>query len=127
MHRIIPVKSVHSTGGIYSHAAAIGDTVYIAGQVSLDIAGELVGRGDPLAQVRQVFANLESILHELGGGFGSVVKYTTYLTDRDHLPAFRLIRDEVLGRPIPVNTLVFVSGLANPDYLVEIEAIAHLP
>ncbi len=127
MHRIIPVKSVHSTGGIYSHAAAIGPTVYIAGQVSLDISGELVGRGDPLAQVRQVFANLEAILHELGGGFGSVVKYKTYLTDPDHLPAFRLVRDEVLGRPIPVNTLVFVSGLANPDYLVEIEAIAHLP
>jgi len=127
MRRILSLQSVHATGGIYSHAVAVGSTVYIAGQVSLDRYGKLVGQGEPDVQVRQVLNNLYSILAELGGGFENVVKYTTYLTDRAYLPAFRLVRDEVLGRPIPVNTLVFVSGLASPEYLVEIDAIAHLP
>lgn len=126
-HEIISPKSVHSTAGVgYSHVARVGDTLYIAGQVALDRQGRLVGKGDAEAQVRQAYANLDAILKEMGGSLGSVVKFTTYLTRREHLEAFRKVRGEVLQEPYPPNTLLFIQGLANPEYLVEIEAIAVL-
>lgn len=126
-HEIISPKSVHSTDGVgYSHVSRVGNLLFLAGQVALDREGKLVGKGDIEAQARQVYANLRAILDEVGGGRASVIKLTTYLIHREHLPGFRKIRNEVSPRPFPPNTLVFISGLANPDYLIEIEAIAAI-
>lgn len=125
---IIHPSSVHSTAGVgYSHVARAGDTVYIAGQIALDPSGNLVGKGDIEAQTHQVYANLQAILEELGGSLEDIVKLTTYLTDRGHLDAFRRVRNRFFTDAFPPNTLLFVSGLAHPDYLVEIEAVAYLP
>ncbi len=125
---IIQPVSVHSTAGVgYSHVAKAGDTVYIAGQIALNAGGNLVGKGDVEAQTHQVYANLQAILEELGGSLEDIVKLTTYLTDRGHLEAFRRVRNRFFRDPFPPNTLLFVSGLAHPDYLVEIEAVAFLP
>ena len=124
---IIQPKSVHSTAGVgYSHVARVGDTVYIAGQIALDRSGNLVGKGDIEAQAQQAFENLQAILKELGGSLNDIVKLTTYLTDRSQLEAFRRVRNRYLRDPFPPNTLLFISGLAQPDYLVEIEAVAAL-
>ena len=125
---IIHPVSVHSTAGVgYSHVAKAGDTVYIAGQIALDADGALVGQGDIEVQTHQVYANLQAILEELGGSLEDIVKLTTYLTDRGHLEAFRRARNTFFSDAFPPNTLLFVSGLAHPDYLVEIEAVAFLP
>lgn len=125
---IIHPASVHSTAGVgYSHVAKAGDTVYVAGQIALDVDGDLVGKGDIEAQTQQVYANLQAILEELGGSLEDIVKLTTYLTDRSHLDAFRRVRNRFFTDAFPPNTLLFVSGLAHPDYLVEIEAVAFLP
>ena len=125
---IIHPASVHSTAGVgYSHVAKAGDTVYIAGQIALDADGNLVGKGDIEAQTHQVYANLQAILKELGGSLEDIVKLTTYLTERSHLDAFRRVRNRFFRDSFPPNTLLFVSGLAHPDYLVEIEAVAFLP
>ena len=125
---IIHPASVHSTAGVgYSHVAKAGDTVYIAGQIALDPGGNPVGKGDIEAQTHQVYANLQAILEELGGSLDDIVKLTTYLTDRSHLDAFRRVRNRFFTDAFPPNTLLFVSGLAHPDYLVEIEAVAYLP
>ena len=125
---IIQPVSVHSTAGVgYSHVAKASDTVYIAGQIALDVDGNLVGKGDIEAQTHQVYANLQAIIEELGGSLEDIVKLTTYLTDRSHLEAFRRVRNRFFRVPSPPNTLLFVSGLAHPDYLVEIEAVAFLP
>ena len=124
---IISPRNVHSTAGVgYSHVARVGNTLYIAGQVALDTDNRLVGEGDVEAQVRQAYANLRAILEELGGSLDSIVKCTTYLSSREHLDAFRKVRNEVLGEPFPPNTLLFISGLADPRYMVEIEAVAVL-
>ncbi len=126
--KIIQPVSVHSTAGVgYSHVAKAGDTVYIAGQIALDADGNLVGKGDAEAQTHQVYANLQAILEELGGSLEDIVKLTTYLTDRSHLETFRRVRNRFFEDPFPPNTLLFISGLAQPDYLVEIEAVAFLP
>ena len=71
--------------GLYSHVARAKATEYlhIAGQISFNSAGELVGAGDFEAQMRQIYANLRAALESAGAGFDSVVKYTTYLT-RQH-------------------------------------------
>ena len=122
---IIQPTGVHSTAGVgYSHVARAGNTLYLAGQIALDPGGILVGKGDVGVQTRQVYTNLRTILEELGGSFSDIVKMTTYLTDREHLDAFRRVRNEMFQAPFPPNTLLFVNGLAHPDYLVEIEAIA---
>jgi enamine deaminase RidA (YjgF/YER057c/UK114 family) len=110
----------------YSHAVAYeGQTVVVSGQVPLDANGDLVGAGDPERQVEQVFANLASALAAAGTHFGNVVKLTVYLTDRADLAAFRRVRDRHidLSRP-PASTLVLVQGLVQPDFRVEIDALA---
>lgn len=126
-HKIIHPKSVHSTaGGGYSHVAIAGDTIYIAGQIARTPDGKLIGVGDAEAQACQVYSNLQAILKELGGSLDNIVKMTTYLTDRESLVAFRCARDRFFSDPFPPNTLLFINGLGDPDYLIEVEAIAVL-
>ena len=110
----------------YSHVVAFsGQLAAVSGQLPLDAQGRLVGPGDPQAQIRQVFENLSAALAAVGAGIQNIVKLTVYLTDLADLEVFRLIRDEYLSpqRP-PASSLVQVSGLVNPEALVEIDALA---
>jgi reactive intermediate/imine deaminase len=112
----------------YSHAVAFqGRLVAVSGQVPLDADGRLVGRGDPEAQARQVFANLEAALAAAGATMGHVVKLTVFLTDMADLAAFRTVRDEYIraDKP-PASSLVRVSGLVNPEFRIEVEALAAI-
>ena len=124
-HEILQLSSVHPPVG-YSHAAKAGNTLYIAGQVAKDTEGNLVGKGDFEAQVRQVYTNLQNILHEAGGSMQHIVKTTTFLTHYNYIETFRRVRDEFFQEANPPNTLLFVESLALPDFMVEIEAIAVL-
>jgi enamine deaminase RidA (YjgF/YER057c/UK114 family) len=101
--------------------------VVLSGQVPVDGQGELVGQGDPEAQVRQVFRNLAAGLAATGASMDQVVKLTVYLTDLGDLEAFRRVRDEYVApdKP-PASSLVQVSGLVNPEFRVEIEALAAI-
>jgi len=112
----------------YSHAVAFtGRMVVVSGQVPLDGHGQLVGRGDPAAQVRQVFENLAGALAAAGARMDQVVKLTVYLTDLADLDAFRRVRDEYVALDTPpASSLVQVSGLVNPEFRVEIEALAAI-
>jgi 2-iminobutanoate/2-iminopropanoate deaminase len=113
----------------YTHVVVGADrrTVYIAGQVAFDSAGKLVGGSDFSAQAEQVFANLRRALASVGASFYDVVKSTTFITDAKHVPALREVRNRHLDpRQPPASTLVVVSALARPEFLIEIEAIAVL-
>ena len=110
----------------YTHAVKTGNTVYIAGQVSAGPDGNVVGKGDPEAQVRQIWRNIEAAVRAAGGsGLQNVVKTTTYVTSINAAGALRKVREELFStiNP-PTSTLLVISELASPDYLVEIEAIA---
>lgn len=112
----------------YSHAVAFsGQLVAVSGQVPLDGQGRLAGQDDARAQVRQVFDNLTAALAAAGASMEHVVKLTVYLTDLADLEAFREVRDEYisLDKP-PASTLVQVSGLVNPAFRVEIDALAAI-
>jgi len=111
----------------YSQVAVVnaGRIVFIAGQVALDRAGNVVGKDDFRAQVRQVFVNLEAAIASVGGSFRNVVKLNSYFLDLANLPEFRKVRDEYINTESPpVSTAIQVPRLFRPDFLVEIEAVA---
>jgi enamine deaminase RidA (YjgF/YER057c/UK114 family) len=108
----------------YMHVIRAGNTVYVAGQTASDEQGQVVGKGDITAQATQVFENLKKALAAGGADFSQVVKTTIYLTDPRYREAVAEVRRGYLGANLPTSTLVVVAGLANPDYLLEIEAIA---
>ncbi len=112
----------------YSHVVKDGSTVYVAGQVARDSDGKIVGVGDAKAQTEQVFKNLEAALAAAGGNLSHIVKTNIFMTHREDFPAYREIRAKYLsGDDLPVSTLVLCSGLAYPDFRIEIEAIAIVP
>lgn len=106
--------------------AAGGRTLYTAGQVSIDRDGNTVGVGDIRAQTRHVFQSIKAIVEEAGGDMGSIVKLTTFLTSMDDYAAFVEVRSEFIPAPYPAATLVAVTSLVKPEWLVEVEAIAVL-
>jgi enamine deaminase RidA (YjgF/YER057c/UK114 family) len=105
-------------------AVIAGDTIYLRGQVGTDFEGNLVGRGDAGAQTEQAMANVATLLEECGATLEEIVKITIYLTD----PRFREPVYRVVGRWLkgvyPVSTGVVVAGLAQPDWLMEIDVVA---
>ena len=117
----------------YTHvveATGPGRTVYIAGQLGLDVAGKVVGApGDFRAQAKQAFENLKNALAAVGAGFEDVVKINSYLLDIPaHLPLYREVRDSYMSKEHPpASTTVQVGKLARDGALFEIEAIAVLP
>jgi len=105
-----------------------GRTVYIAGQLGLDMENKLVGApGDFRAQATKAIENLQAALASVGAKLTDVVKITNYLTDMSHIGIYREIRDQFFTMPRPASTAVGISQLARPGALFEIEAIAVLP
>ena len=118
--------------GMYSHVARAGGLAFIAGQVAIDPKGNPVGVGDVAAQTAQVFDNLGKVLKDLGADFESVVQFTTFLTKADSIPAFMSARAGLFpklfpGGKYPPNTLLVIDRLVKPEFMIEIEAIAHVP
>lgn len=118
----------------YSHGVEVegGRLLFLAGQVAFDRDGALVGRGDLVAQFRQVLQNLRAVLEARGGTLQDLVKLTIYVLDRE---AYRARGREIgevyrafLGRHYPAMTLVEVRGLYDQDAgaLLEIEGVAVL-
>jgi enamine deaminase RidA (YjgF/YER057c/UK114 family) len=124
IHAISPVGAKVYPG--MSHAVRVGDLMFLSGQVSVDAGGTLVGEGDPLAQVRQCFHNIEALLRAGGGGLDSVVKLTCYLADAGTYPVYASVKAELFARRPPVGTVVIVGALLDPRFLLEIEATAVL-
>jgi enamine deaminase RidA (YjgF/YER057c/UK114 family) len=116
----------------YSHIAKVnrGTIVYLSGQVPSDASGKLIGEGNFEAQVEQVFRNLKIAVEAAGGTMADIVKLNIYLVaevDQAAVPKLRAIRDRYVNvETPPASTLVVVSRLARPGWLIEIEAVAAL-
>ena len=128
--RFINPKTLAPQSG-YSYVVDTGPgrTVYIAGQLGLDMENKLVGApGDFRAQCTKAIENLKAALASVGAELSDVVKITNYLTDMSsHIGVYREIRDQFFPMPRPSSTAVGISQLARPGALFEIEAIAVLP
>jgi enamine deaminase RidA (YjgF/YER057c/UK114 family) len=117
--------------GAYAHVARsrASELVFVAGQLAVNEAGELVGKGDFAAQMRQVFDNLGHALGSEGLGFANVTKFTTYLVHSQDIEGFMAVRKELFARiypggKYPPNTLLIVDRLVGEQFLIEVEAIA---
>ena len=123
--QVINPSSMPAPSG-YSYAVKkSGTPLYVSGQVALDGAGKLVGAGDAAAQTEQVFRNLKTVVEAAGGTMQDIVKLTIYVTDAAYRPAIVAARQKHFpDGQYPASTYVVISGLAVPELLVEVEAIA---
>jgi reactive intermediate/imine deaminase len=110
----------------YTHVVEVkgGRTLYVSGQIAVDQAGAVVGKGDLKEQTRQVFENLKSALAASGARFDHVVKITVFMTDVSEIQTFRDVRDRYFTKDPPASSLVQVVRLSRPELMIEIEAVA---
>jgi len=104
-------------------------TIHIGGQDAIDASGAIVGKGDIKQQMEQVLNSLQAALKAGGAELEHIIKWNVYVVQGQSLqPAFEVFQ-RVWGRHSnpPVITVLFVSGLANPDFLVEMDAVAVVP
>ena len=124
IQRVNPDTVYHLKG--LSATVRVGNTVHISGQVSLDENMDTIGEDDPQAQLKQIYSNLDKLCRAHGGRLANMVKTVTFITDIDQYPAVSKAREEAYGDDPPCNSTVIVAGLARPEWLIEIEGIAHI-
>ncbi len=100
--------------------------LYIAGQVAYGPDGTAAHAGDFRAQARAALQCLKAQVEAGGGTMADIVKVNTYLTDIRHRAEYGPVREEFFGKKMPAHTLVAVAALAQPEFLIEIEAVAVL-
>ncbi len=112
--------------GIFSSAAwqPEGRVLHISGHVAQDADGNTVGVGDIQAQTRQVLENIKRVLDSVGGTMSDIAKVTVFVSDISTLDEIHKVRSEFFDPPYPASSLVEVSRLVRPEYMIEIEAIA---
>ncbi len=103
--------------------------VSIAGQVSIDAEGNVVGKGDFAAQALQAYTNVKIALEAVGATFDQVTKMTVFIVNfsaEEHFGPLIEARAKIMPGKKPANTLIGVQALASPDFLIEVEAMAVL-
>ena len=117
-----PPFSAYSLG---VEAPASARWLFVAGQAGVAPDGSLAEGAE--GQIERTFLKVLAVLKDAGMEAENLVKITVYMTNPENLPDYRKVRDRVLKTVEPASTLVFISALANPEWLVEIEAIAAAP
>ncbi len=108
----------------YSRAVRVGNTVEVTGTVAVDDTGALVGGNDPYAQTRFILQKIEAVLARAGASMKHVVRTRLFVTDISRWEEYGKAHGEVFGEIRPCTTMVEVSRLIAPEYLIEIEATA---
>ncbi len=106
-----------------------GRTIYVSGQVAVDEKGRVVGVGDLKQQTEEAFRNVKIALEAAGASFADVVKTSLFVVGLkpEHVPIIREVRGRYISAQTPpTSTLVGVSALVGPEWLIEIEAVAVL-
>lgn len=124
-------EGLHSNP-VYSQAVVTSGrvrTIYVGGQNAVDTTGAVVGRGDIAVQAAQVARNLRVALAAGGARAQHVVKWNVYVVQgQSPEPAMSAFQKVVGPLPNPpIITVLYVSALANPDFLLEVDAVAVVP
>jgi len=129
--KIYNVKELGEPLGQYSHITRVkaSEYLFIAGMLSADSSGKIVGVGDFDAQCGQVFANLEVALKSVPASWKNIVQFTTYLVHSQDIPNFMAFRKRKFPNMFPdgaypPNTLLMIDRLVQEPFLVEVQAIA---
>lgn len=112
----------------YSQAVKVSDTIYISGQVAWDEKGNIVGLGDMEAQTRQSLENLRRTVEAAGAKMSDIVKLIVFVRDiRDFsIPAVRKAWRHYFGDSFPALTVIQISNLWRPDFMLSIEGVAEI-
>src|SRR5665213_622823 len=123
-------ERISRPSGHFSQATVIeakGRMVFISGMTSRRPDGSIAGIGDIEAQTRQVCENLKAAVETAGGTLDDICRVDVYVRNMEHFDAIHKVRREYFKPPAPASTMVEVSKMTSPDYLIEISAIAVLP
>jgi enamine deaminase RidA (YjgF/YER057c/UK114 family) len=115
------------TNPAFSPAVQVGELLFVSGQVAQDNEGNTVGVGDCEAQTRHIMSRICTVVEAAGATMQDVVKITTFLTNVANYPAFSKVRSETFPSSPPASSTVIVAGLVRPEFLVEVEAVVHIP
>ena len=108
----------------YSRAIRVGNLIYVSGTTATDADGYVVAVGDPYGQTRYIFQKIAGALAEINASLSDVVRTRMYVTDMSAWADIGRAHGEFFGDIRPAATMVEVSGLIDPDHLVEIEVDA---
>ena len=112
----------------YAQAVKVGDTIYLSGQVSHDDSGNIVGRGDMEAQMRQTYTNIMKVLAQYGASMDNIVDEILFVTDMNtaFAAAVKCRKDIFFGTPVVASTIVQIQRLAFPELMIEIKCVAKV-
>jgi reactive intermediate/imine deaminase len=125
--REISSQAIRKPSGIFSQATAIeakGRLVFVSGMTARRPDGSIAGVGDISAQTRQVCENIKAAVEAAGGTLDDVCRVDVYVRNMEHFEAIHKVRREYFNPPLPASTMVEVTKMTSPDYLIEINAIA---
>jgi len=121
---------IRQPSGHFSQAVEIeakGRLVFISGMTSRRADGTIAGLGDIEAQTRQVCENLKAAVEAAGGTMDDICRVDVYVRNMEHFEKIHKVRREYFKSPPPASTMVEVTKMTSPDYLIEINAIAVIP
>jgi 2-iminobutanoate/2-iminopropanoate deaminase len=126
----VRTDKVRAPSGHFSQAISVpaqGRIVFISGMTARRADGTIAGVGDIEAQTRQVCENIKAAVESAGGSMDDVCRVDVYVRNIEHFETIHKVRREYFGAPAPASTMVEVTKMVHPDYLVEINAIAVVP
>ncbi len=108
----------------YSRAVRVGNIIEVTGTVAVDENGKTVGVGNPYEQTKFVIKKIETVLQRAGASLNDVVRTRMFVTDISHWEEYGKAHGEFFGTIKPCTTMIQISQLISPEYLIEIEATA---
>ena len=130
MKKQIQSDKIRQPSGHFSQAVSVGvkgRLVFISGMTSRRADGTIAGVGDIEAQTRQVCENLKAAVEAAGGTMDDICRVDVYVRNMEHFEKIHQVRREYFKNPPPASTMVEVTKMTSPDYLIEINAIAVIP
>jgi 2-iminobutanoate/2-iminopropanoate deaminase len=128
--REITTDAIRKPIGNFSQATVVeakGRLVFVSGMTARRPDGSIAGIGDIREQTRQVCENIKAAVEAAGGGLEHVCRVDVYVRNMEHFDAIHEVRRQYFKPPLPASTMVEVTKMVSPDYLIEINAIAVLP
>lgn len=125
--REVASATIAKPAGVFSQATVVeakGRLVFISGMTARRPDGSIAGIGDIKAQTRQVCENIKAAVEAAGGTLDDVCRVDVYVRNMEHFQAIHEVRREYFKPPLPASTMVEVTKLVSPEYLIEINAIA---
>jgi enamine deaminase RidA (YjgF/YER057c/UK114 family) len=121
---------ISKPSGHFSQATIVeakGRLLFLSGMTARRADGSIAGVGDVAAQTRQVCENLKAAIEAAGGRMDDICRVDVYVRNMEHFDAIHAVRRDYFKAPAPASTMVEVSKMTSPEYLIEINAIAVLP